>query len=360
MTVNGRFVLDRMGVAFYRVIHKIVGNINGIGTSVRRAGKRGEGNMIDSFRKTNLAAISGVVGTVFLTAAGAQAAPVSLPQTVITGLGTTWFVQNGAGSGTAFAGDCDASGFHINDATSTTGDGDMYDDAFGIWIDDVAFSAPDPVDLTGNTITAGPASLSGLNVTVAYEFSDSIEAVRSTVTLENPSGSAISVGLDIANNFGSDSSTTIVDTSSGDTVFTTTDTWVVTWDTSSEINTTAITTPGGGLTPDSVTDTVFNCAGSQGFGASYTVNVPAASSLSLVFSGGIAEIDGDDDDDPTEAIAGIPSLLSFAGTGSTTAPSGPAEPVPAIPVGLLLMLGTMVGYLGSLSLRSSKRSAGKR
>lgn len=278
--------------------------------------------------------------------ASTLAAPVSLPQTVTTALGSSWDVQNNTSpSGTAFGGSCSSNGFHINDARSTTGDGDMYDDAFGIWINDTAFVAPDPVDLTGNTITAGPVLLSGLNVTQSLEFSDTIEAVRSVVTLENPTGSPISVTLDIANNFGSDSSTTIVDTSSGDTTFTVDDSWAVTWDTSSEINTTAITTPGNGLTPDSVTDTVFNCAGTQGFGARYTVNVPAGGNTSLVFAGAIAEIDGAGDSDPSRAVAQVASLFEFAGIAPASS-GGSAESIPTLPLWGLLSLIGITGFLG--------------
>ncbi len=274
------------------------------------------------------------------------AAPVSLPQNIITALGTEWDVENNTSpSGTAFGGSCSSSGMHINDAESTTGDSDLYDDAFGIWINDTAFIAPDPVDLTGNTITAGPVAMSGLNVTMVYDFSDTIEAVRSTVTLQNPTGSAIVVTLDIANNFGSDSNTTIVATSSGDLVFTTADSWVVTWDNSSEINTTAITTPGNGLTPDSVTDTVFSCAGTQGFGARYTANVPAGSSTDLRFGGAIAEIDGAGDSDPSRAVAQVSSVFSFAGISAVSSSVG-ATPIPALPLWGLLSLIGITGLLG--------------
>ncbi len=291
-------------------------------------------------------------GTFFgLLSPSMLAAPVSLPQTITTALGTEWNIENNTSpSGTAFGGSCSSSGFHINDAESATGDGDMYDDAFGIWINDIAFVAPDPVDLTGNTITAGPVTLSGLNVTQSLEFSDTIEAVRSVVTLENPTGSPISVTLDIANNFGSDSGTTIVETSSGDTTFTVTDSWVVTWDGSSEINTTAITSPGNGLTPDSVTDTVFDCAGSQGFGARYTVNVPAGGSTSLLFAGAIAEIDGAGDSDPSRAVAQVPSLFSFAGIAPSS--TGGAQAIPTLSLwGLVSLIGLM-GFIG-LSRRKS-------
>lgn len=68
--------------------------------------------------------------------------------------------------------------------------------------------------------------MSGLDVTLQYHFSDTIEAGRILASFANPTGSPISVQVDIPNNFGSDGNTTIVTTSSGDTTFDTADGWV--------------------------------------------------------------------------------------------------------------------------------------
>lgn len=246
-----------------------------------------------------------VLSTFMACSMVANAAPVSLPQDVTTALGSIWNLRNSGGTdGSAFSGTCDSTpGLTIQDARSANGDGDMYDNAFGIWVDGAPFAAPALVDLTGLTMTAGPVALSGLNTTVQYLFSDTVEAVRVLASFDNPTTSPITVQVDVANNFGSDSSTTIVGTSSGDTSYTLADSWVTTWDTSSEINTTVFATPGSTVAPDSYTETVFDCAGPEGMGATFTLTIPPGATQSLLFFGGIAEIDGTGDTDTANAMA---------------------------------------------------------
>lgn len=293
----------------------------------------------------------------------ASAATVSA-QDITTALGSEWNVRlDGGTDGTAFTGSCDSSpALNLNDARSTTGDGDMYDNAWSVWVDDSPF-APAAISVAGNVVTAGPETLSGLAVSLEYRFSDTIEAFRTLATFSNPTANPITVAVDVPVNFGSDSSTTVVTTSSGDTSFTVADGWVVTWDTSSEINTTVFYGPGGGVTPVAVTQTVFSCAGTQGAGASFNLTVPAGAVQRLMFFAGIAEIDGTGDSDTTNAAANAQQFSSLATIdASLTAdlsptvlatianwnpvaqPPAPPTAIPVIPGwGLVLLVLSMLG-----------------
>lgn len=313
-----------------------------------------------------------VLSTLMVGSMAAYAAPVTLPQDITTALGSDWGLRNTGGTGGgAFSGSCDDSpGLTIEDARSANGDGDMYDNAFGVWIDNVVFVAPGTVDLTGLTLTAGPVAMSGLDVTMQYHFSDVVEAVRSLSTFTNPTDSPITVTVEAANNFGSDSGTTIVGTSSGDTSYTLADSWVTTWDGSSEINTTAFATPGADVLPDSYTQTVFDCSGTQGMGATFTLTVPAGSTQSLVFFGGIAEIDGTGDNDTANAMANAAMFESLSTVDSSlTGDLSPAQisqivnyvgvpvavpdmlPVPTLSQWALYALMALLGLIGLGSFR---------
>lgn len=231
---------------------------------------------------------------------------------IITALGSEWNISTTGGTdGGAFTGSCDGSpGLTINDARSADGDGDMYDNAWGIWVDGSPF-APAAINVNGNQVTAGPESLSGLDVSMEYLFSDVIEAGRTLVTFTNPTGSPITVSVEVPANFGSDSSTTIVTTSSGDTGFTTADGWVITWDTSSEINTSVFQGPNASVTPSSVTETVYSCSSVDGLGATFDLTIPAGGTQALMFFMGIAEIDGTGSTDTANAEANAQQFSDF-------------------------------------------------
>jgi hypothetical protein len=72
------------------------------------------------------------------------------------------------------------------------------------------------VDVTGNTVTGPTKTIFGLNVSGQLFFSSTKAVVRSVLTMQNPTNAAISVNVGSFNNLGSDSSTIIRDTSSGD------------------------------------------------------------------------------------------------------------------------------------------------
>jgi hypothetical protein len=257
---------------------------------------------MNMFGQINRIALSMVAGGV-LGASLAQAAPVSLPQTIITGYGSTsWQVTNtgGTDTGSPFTGTCSSiPGLTIQDANTPGGDGDAFDNAWQAWVGGSVFVPPGTVDLTGTTLTAGPVAMSGLNVTVQYWFDTASGVGRIFVSLQNPTGAPISTTVQIPVNFGSDSSTVWEATSSGDTTMTTADTWAVTSDGGGEIKTTVV--PG----TTSVTTTVFNCAGTEGIGSTYNVTVPAGETRSIMMFAGLGATTSTTDSVPG-AIAAAP------------------------------------------------------
>ncbi len=227
----------------------------------------------------------------------AVAAPASLPLNVTPGLGvTSWNVTNtgGTSSGLAFSGTCNqTAGFTIEDATSADGSSDAYDFAHSIWVDGVIFDAPDPVDLTGNTVTAGPVVMSGLDVTMEYAFSDVVQAGRIRAIFTNPTSSPIDITVDMAMNSGA-APFTIEGTSSRDTVFDAGDRWVVTSDggPNDPVNTTVLWGQRAAAPPSTVTTTVFDCVGTEGIGVSFNISIPANSTRQLLFFAGLGDMRG--------------------------------------------------------------------
>ncbi|MCX8071341.1 MAG: hypothetical protein N3C12_02655 [Candidatus Binatia bacterium] len=249
-------------------------------------------------------------GVALLTSAASQpfmrstavAVPVSLPVSVSTGLGSTvWVATNDSStSGGAFGGFCGYSpALGLTDAGSAAGSAsgafDAYDEAWSVWIDGVPFVAPATVDLTGTTLLAGPVPMSGLNVWVQYFFSINTQAMRMLVFLQNSTASTITAVVEVPVNFGSDSYTQVDDTSSGDTSVTVADRWVVTSDggRGDPVNTSVFYGPGApAVAPFNYTQTVFECSGSEGLGATFNISVPANSARALMFFAALGDILG--------------------------------------------------------------------
>lgn len=155
-----------------------------------------------------------------LTSAGrVQAAPVTFsgaPAHQIelhSGSFARWIVSNTAGTAEGLpTGTCadDLPGLAVYDAVfdpGGVGKGDAFDHAFALWVDNALFVAPDAVDLTDDTLTAGPVNLSGLEVTMEYRAIPSSATLRALATFHNPTGAFIAARVILATNFGSDSAT---------------------------------------------------------------------------------------------------------------------------------------------------------
>jgi len=234
------------------------------------------------------------IGTAFATV------PVVLPLTISNALGTQLHLTDvgGTSTGAAFTGNCRAGpGASIGDANSADGSGDAYDESWQIWVDGAVFSTGGNAlqDITGRKITAGPVTLSGLNVTHQIYLSDTLEVGRILASFHNPTGSPINAMVEVPVNFGSDGSTTVEGTSSSDAVFDVNDRWAVTSDgapASDPVNTTVLYGPGApSVVPTSVTQTLFSCAGTEGIGATFDLTIPAGATSRLMFFAGLGSID---------------------------------------------------------------------
>jgi hypothetical protein len=327
---------------------------------------------MSKFSQINRIALSMAVGGV-LGASVAQAAPVSLPQTINPGFGSTqWTITNtgGTDTGGAFTGGCDYTpGLTIEEAITPGGSGDAYDNAWQVWVDGSVFVPPATVDLTGTTLTAGPVSMSGLNVTVQYWFDTASGVGRTFVSLQNPTGAPISTSVQVPVNFGSDSNTVWEATSSGDTTMTTADTWAVTSQSStSEIKTTVV--PG----TTSVTTTVFDCSGTQGIGSTYSVTIPAGETRSIMMFAGLGSTTS-----TTDSVAGaiaaaplfdtIDSVVAQGWTSGLTAQQlsevvnwGAVPPAPAAPTSIptlsewgMILLSSLLAVGTILTLRRQRK-----
>jgi hypothetical protein len=143
---------------------------------------------------------------------------------------------------------------------------------------------------------AGPVTMSGLDVTMEYTFSDVVQAGRLRAIFENPTINSINISVDMAMNSGA-SPFQIQATSSGDTVFDTADRWVVSSDgdpATDPVNTTVLWGDRAAVTPSFATTTVFLCDGNEddGIGVSFDISIPAGSRRQLLFFAGLGDIKG--------------------------------------------------------------------
>jgi hypothetical protein len=169
---------------------------------------------------------------------------------------------------------------------SIQGQGDAFDEAAAVWVENTQVGGV--LSQTGNTISFGQVSIAGLGVQMRYDVLTTSATLRNLVTFNNPTGSDVSVTVEYASNFGSNGSTTVIGTSSGDTIFDYTDGWVVTDDSSTTgvdpANTTVLFGPDSpDVTASSVSQTVFDCSGTQGILVTYEITVPAGETRALLF-----------------------------------------------------------------------------
>jgi hypothetical protein len=182
----------------------------------------------------------GVLGLMVLGIGfGAIASAVSTPlPTEFTSGGVRWGDLTDDTTGFYNEGNtCDLTedGFAMGDAQIlATNQTDAFDDAGMVRIGDEYFAAPGgtnaPVDLTGTTLQTPSGPLGGLNVSVQWQGAASAPVVRELVALQNPTGAAIAQQVRIDTGYGSDSSTYLWGSSSGDETWTTADRWITTAD----------------------------------------------------------------------------------------------------------------------------------
>lgn len=173
------------------------------------------------------------------------------------------------------------SGAAINDASAFSRV-DAFDKGGMFWINGTQVGGLASYGSTSAVF--GPQAIAGLTTQLRYDALTSEPTLRAFLQLTNPGATPVAVTVDYATNFGSDGGTLVNGTSSGDTVFTTADRWVVTSDggPSDAVNTTVLYSGTPPSAPSSVSGTVFECFGTQGARATYGVTVPPGQTVALV------------------------------------------------------------------------------
>lgn len=238
------------------------------------------------------------------TAATVVTAPSAGDITLVSGadaIRSDWHVENagGAGDGTADGPECDGHpGMSVSDAEYLERDSshaDAFDTGLAFFVGGGQLVAPESWDLDiddeglTRAVTAGPIlATDGLEATVGYRAMTSKQVLRSAVRLSNETSEPVSTTFTVATNVGSDDTTLVLGSSSGDTSVTDDDRWLVTGDSASfpsdPVVTHVLAGPGEVVSPPHDLAThVFDCAGTEGVAATFDVDVEPGASRTLVF-----------------------------------------------------------------------------
>jgi hypothetical protein len=272
--------------------------------------------------------------------------------------------DNGLPAGGQCTGGTAGSGAAIQDAQIPAGS-DAFDDGAMLWVNNVQVGGA--LTVAGQSATYAARNIAGLTASLRYDVLTTESTARVLLTLTNSGtptggvrGGTISVPVDYATNFGSDGSTQIRGSSSGDTSFTIADRWLVTSDTSDSdpVNTTVIWGGTPQVPPQSVSSTVFNCADTPGALARFQVSVAPGATVRLMFFQRLS-------DTTPNALAAAPDFDNVT-TGSPLLAGltpgefasvvnwnlGPPPVAVSVPVGqgwTLLGLGLALGLVGALA-----------
>ena len=199
-------------------------------------------------------------------------------------------------------------GLGISDASlpfDVVSHGRAFDTGHSIWVNRSIFVQPGgeeyptgqvdvdgPVDENGevhyNRLSAGPAPMSGLDVTVAYYAAQSTATLRTLAGFTNTGDAPVSATVTFLYNLGSNDATTVMGTSSGDRTFDDSDRWIVTDDVPPSAGndipaiTSVIRGPRSAALP-TVSNVVFDSGGTQGVLVDYAITVPAHSTRYLMY-----------------------------------------------------------------------------
>lgn len=236
----------------------------------------------------SLAAPAALGAAVILLPKEASAAPVSISGLVVTAGGAEWQFKNSTDGNTV------GSGLGLSEASlvGPPGRQDGYDGAFVMAVNGTLFQNPTGnVDLTGTTVTSGTVVMQGLTVSEQFYFDPATPTVRAVYSYTNPSASAITVTVGWSQNLGSDSTTQIVTTSSGDTTLDAADRWVITWDgspTGDPVLSFVRYGPGATALP-TLTATPGSGSPRDLFADHYSLTVPAGQTRRLMFFGQLSQ-----------------------------------------------------------------------
>lgn len=167
-----------------------------------------------------------------------------------------------------------------------------FDTGLTLWINDHQVKPALPMAVTHRSLVSGPTSLGGVNVTVQYDGLVGSDTLRTLVVLANTSGSTKTFTATVATNVGSDLTTTVVGTSSGDTHFTAADRWLVTSDSPTNpgliVDTHVLFGAGALATPTAVYTSTFTCnenpvPNTLGVRADFHLSIPNGTAQRLLF-----------------------------------------------------------------------------
>jgi hypothetical protein len=202
----------------------------------------------------------------------------------------------------------------IEDAELTSnGTDDAYDEFWALTVGGTDYVPSEDVVISSGSgshsrLTASTVEIAGLEVTQEFIACCDDPTLAVLVTLHNPGGAEISVPLTVAGNVGSDDSTTVEATATGDATFDADDRWLVTdGDVGDPINTFMFFGPG---TPQSRA-TSASLGGEDGddIEVSFQATVPAGATQRYLFFSRLSE-------SVQQATDGIAHLDSLAAGGS--------------------------------------------
>ncbi|MBI5501591.1 MAG: DUF4215 domain-containing protein [Deltaproteobacteria bacterium] len=202
------------------------------------------------------------------------------------------------------------------------GTGDSYDQGMALRVDGSYFPGTShSTELGGRQVVVAPATLSGLTVTRKIYVPTTERWARFLEIFANPGGAAVAATVRIETNCGSDGSTVVTGSSSGDTVYTTADRWVTTDDIDSGGDPSLnhnFWGPGAGVMPSLVGNSVFDCAATNGVFAEFNITVPAGGTVILMHFGGQNTNQADSRTNaaaidllPAAALAGLSGELAY-------------------------------------------------
>jgi hypothetical protein len=111
------------------------------------------------------------------------------------------------------------------------GSSDAFDGGLVLWVDGRPFTdSDDEGDLVGDQLTVGPEAFTGVQVSRIDRGLPGSPTLRTLIKLKSTKKKAATLNLSIDGDLGSDSSTEVRRTSSGDAFFNAKDRWVVTSD----------------------------------------------------------------------------------------------------------------------------------
>jgi hypothetical protein len=244
-----------------------------------------------------------------ISAKPSQAEPFSFNENEVFSMHTSnftswWSIWNNSGTsnGLPVGGTCTErfnSGLGVISGQLATSETDAFRHGLTVFVDNQQFVSPDIVDRSGTTLTSGPVSLSGLNTSVQYYLSPGTylsptDTLRTFISLNNPTTNSITVPVTVATGLNASISyptgIRTINTSSGDTTFTTSDSYIITDDGSTVGGAPTVTSVVAGgwgspqAQPSAVSDTVCQgqFGGTRGVLVTYDVTVPAGQTHSVL------------------------------------------------------------------------------